>query len=902
MIPEQPIFNTWTGDGTTTVFNHVGRIYLAADLWVYTYNPATDTLPVKLTSGYTVAIANDFSGATVTITPAPAAGVKVGTIRRMDLTQDVNISNTDYVPPSVVEQQIDRQVMMNQEAVRFATVGLTADPFEWTTAARAGKAPVFDNAGSITYTDGTWPLQGAWSAATTYAMRDVVTRDGAAYISRIANNLNIDPALDSGTNWMQLTDNGSIILNGSGAPSAGIGTDGDYYIDNSVHQMYGPKASGVWPAPVNLIGPAIGGLLTTRGDLAVQGAVNAQRLGLGPQFSFLGSNGTDPLWRAANDARADLDAPVYVANRAALQALNTSKDLVASIYAEGLRNGRLVFNSANLSASVTADPNQYTYVPPSSDLTGASGAWVYDSGLFVGAFPTPALRSERSKMQDAADLRDWNGLDLTGVSDMATLVQAAINATAAAGVKLAVPGGKILLGSTITIPQFANMEGVGNPATGFSGLPSASPLTFFHLAHLGVGFNLLGTNDGPRRVAGFGTYRDQTAPGVGWAPIAAAADVQLKGVYDTCVEDIFFYNPTVAVGVTGNTAGAGSGNGRFTLRRLRGQALTFGLSITHTYDYCNIDDIEWWPWWSRDTNVLAYTRSTAKSLIFARCDWPRIGSVSSWGMSDGLYVNNQASVGLDGGLPAGTTTHMHIDTLNVDACNRGLVTDASANGASISIDRLTCTDDVFQAPAMITLAGSNGMITIKDLYAANTNTNAINIAGSGNNVRLGMHRSSGIDHDASGDPEFSVATGNTLTIASKPITSAGTVYSFAGTGRISSPDWINFTPTVTAATGTITTVATIAAGDCKYKLEGTTCIFDFTVTITTNGTGATALQVTLPFAAKKIGVAGGKSGAGPALSGTIQSAVARADFTKYDNTYPGADATTLRMTGEFEIA
>lgn len=37
------------------------------------------------------------------------------------------------------------------------------------------------------------------------------------------------------------------ILAGSGAPSAAVGADGDYYIDKTNKQFYGPKADGAWP-------------------------------------------------------------------------------------------------------------------------------------------------------------------------------------------------------------------------------------------------------------------------------------------------------------------------------------------------------------------------------------------------------------------------------------------------------------------------------------------------------------------------------------------------------------------------------------------------------------------------------------------------------------------------------
>jgi hypothetical protein len=48
---------------------------------------------------------------------------------------------------------------------------------------------------------------------------------------------------------------GKTVLNGSGAPSAGIGTDGDFYIDTTNDDIYGPKTAGAWGSPTSLIGP-----------------------------------------------------------------------------------------------------------------------------------------------------------------------------------------------------------------------------------------------------------------------------------------------------------------------------------------------------------------------------------------------------------------------------------------------------------------------------------------------------------------------------------------------------------------------------------------------------------------------------------------------------------------------
>ena len=49
---------------------------------------------------------------------------------------------------------------------------------------------------------------------------------------------------------------GKTVLNGAGVPASGLGVDGDYYIDNTAHAIYGPKTSGVWGSATSLIGAA----------------------------------------------------------------------------------------------------------------------------------------------------------------------------------------------------------------------------------------------------------------------------------------------------------------------------------------------------------------------------------------------------------------------------------------------------------------------------------------------------------------------------------------------------------------------------------------------------------------------------------------------------------------------
>jgi len=60
---------------------------------------------------------------------------------------------------------------------------------------------------------------------------------------------------------------GNTVLSGSGAPSSSTGVNGDFYINTTTNTMFGPKASGAWPATgTSLVGPA--------GSASISGTTN----------------------------------------------------------------------------------------------------------------------------------------------------------------------------------------------------------------------------------------------------------------------------------------------------------------------------------------------------------------------------------------------------------------------------------------------------------------------------------------------------------------------------------------------------------------------------------------------------------------------------------------------------
>lgn len=65
-----------------------------------------------------------------------------------------------------------------------------------------------------------------------------------------------------------------------------------------------------------------------------------------------------------------------VATRAAMAAITASSDGDSTYLTESGREGTFIWSSSDHSTDVTNDPQQGIYIAPSSDTTGASGAWV----------------------------------------------------------------------------------------------------------------------------------------------------------------------------------------------------------------------------------------------------------------------------------------------------------------------------------------------------------------------------------------------------------------------------------------------------------------------------------------------------------------------------------------------
>jgi Collagen triple helix repeat (20 copies) len=174
---------------------------------------------------------------------------------------------------------------------------------------------------------------GVWSNTETYITDDAVSYEGNSYFA-IAPSTNIAPA-GAPLSWAIMASqgaqgiagpagpagpigpagaigpagptgavgpqgsagvNGNTIWYGAGAPSNGLGNNGDFYINDVSWMIYGPKISGTWPAGVALIGPqGITGATGATGIAGPQGSTgtsgNTIWSGSGVPSNSLGNNG-----------------------------------------------------------------------------------------------------------------------------------------------------------------------------------------------------------------------------------------------------------------------------------------------------------------------------------------------------------------------------------------------------------------------------------------------------------------------------------------------------------------------------------------------------------------------------------------------------------------------------------
>jgi hypothetical protein len=147
------------------------------------------------------------------------------------------------------------------------------------------------------------------------------------------------------------------------------------------------------------------------------------------------------------------------------------------------------------------------------------------------------------------------------------------------------------------------------------------------------------------------------------------------------------------------------------------------------------------------------------------------------------------------------------------------------------------------------------------------------------------------------------STGNTFIGGRIPGTvtnNGGTTNQFVAVNGVSaslvSPDPIAWTPTIDASSGTITTSSSTFA---RYRVINRTVYFSISITITDNGTGATALRFTLPTGTAQYGgnCTARNNTSGVGLVAFFSTSGTTANIQTTAGAYPVASGQTIICTG-----
>lgn len=165
------------------------------------------------------------------------------------------------------------------------------------------------------------------------------------------------------------------------------------------------------------------------------------------------------------------------------------------------------------------------------------------------------------------------------------------------------------------------------------------------------------------------TEPNQPAPNatavVAWTPTVLAPVITVFNSTGTFLRDLMFDG--VYSGIVADVSG------RLTATDIYGEAFSTLLQVHHSYDSDHIDMVHDWPYWSANSNVLAYTEASKTTMLIGREDTAFIGDIFSFASNQGVqFATDAAGASYNGTVipaanaPGGVSTADHIRTVSCD--------------------------------------------------------------------------------------------------------------------------------------------------------------------------------------------------------------------------------------------
>ena len=188
--------NSYSGDGSTTVFAYTFKIFDDDDVSVIVRTDSTGSETVKTkTTDYTVSGVGNANGGNVTFVTAPASGETVVLIRSTSQTQTTDYTPNDPFPASAHEDALDKMTFLAQElqeqvdrSIKVSkTNTITSSEFTIGASDRANKIFAFDSNGDFAVTQeiGTFKGSDATTTTSNYKQRDLIKSTTAAELNNI---------------------------------------------------------------------------------------------------------------------------------------------------------------------------------------------------------------------------------------------------------------------------------------------------------------------------------------------------------------------------------------------------------------------------------------------------------------------------------------------------------------------------------------------------------------------------------------------------------------------------------------------------------------------------------------------------------------------------------------------